>query len=242
MISSVEPAQLRRARTPRILVVDDEPDFRRIAFRYFQACAGFECIAAADAGQALERAINGSPDLILMDVVLSGMNGFDVLKALRADRRTAAIPVIFMTGDAGNTELLASACQNMDVASFVRKPLNWADLVALVNGTLSAKAPGAKEFTTDTVVRGPLLIDAKLRRVSAAGQRLKLGYKRFELLHVLAKSRDGVPTPVLLALLWGANRRGSHVLVETVRRLRADLRRACGREMIVNIPGGYKLL
>jgi DNA-binding response OmpR family regulator len=227
---------------PRVLVVDDEAEFRRLAFRYFNTHAGFECIAAADAGQALELSAKSSPDLILLDVLMRGMNGFDVLKALRTDQRTAATPVIIMTGDAGSADLLASACKNMAVSGFVRKPFDWADLSALIRKTLAANPKSLREAPPNVITRGPLRIDVKLRRAFVKGKPLKLGPRRFELLLTLSRSKDGFPSPVLCALIWGSNRRASHVLIETVRRLRADLQRACGQELIINIPGGYKLL
>jgi len=227
---------------PRVLVVDDEAEFRRLAFRYFNTHAGFECIAAADAGQALELSAKSSPDLILLDIVMRGMNGFDVLKALRMDQRTASTPVIIMTGDAGNAKILDSACKNMAVSGFVRKPFDWDELTALIRKTLAVTPRSLRETPPDEINRGPLRIDVKLRRVFVKGKPLKLGPRRFDLLLTLSRSKDGFPSPVLCALIWGSNPRGPHVLVETVRRLRADLRRTCGQELLVNIPGGYKLL
>ena len=81
---------------PLILVVDDEPDIVRVVSRIMQSCE-YTVQTAHDGPEALEKARAERPDVIILDLNLPGMNGFEVMKRLRADEETRAIPIVMMT-------------------------------------------------------------------------------------------------------------------------------------------------
>src|SRR5205807_9357571 len=84
---------------PRVLVVDDYPDAREMYTEYLEF-SGFEVVQASNGAEALERAIDTIPDIILMDLSLPVMDGWEATRRLKADRRTWDIPVVALTGHA----------------------------------------------------------------------------------------------------------------------------------------------
>jgi CheY-like chemotaxis protein len=119
---------------PLILVVDDYDDAREMYSEYLQFC-GFRVAEARNGNEALERAFAVKPDLILMDLSLPGMDGWEATRQLKADERTRQIPVVALTGHA-----LAGASEGAKKAgcdSFVTKPCLPDDLVVEVRRMLS---------------------------------------------------------------------------------------------------------
>src|SRR5438067_13808141 len=86
-------------RKPRVLVVDCYPDAREMYSEYLEYC-GFEVVQAANGMEALQRAIETQPDIILMDLSLPVMDGWEATRRLKADKRTVNIPVVALTGHA----------------------------------------------------------------------------------------------------------------------------------------------
>ena len=83
--------------TLRILIADDDPDLREIVRLTLQR-DGYDVIEAADGEQAIARAIDSAPSLILLDIMMPGADGFDTCRQLKSDQRTHLVPVIFITG------------------------------------------------------------------------------------------------------------------------------------------------
>jgi CheY-like chemotaxis protein len=120
---------------PLILVVDDYQDAREMYAEYLQF-SGFRVAEARNGNEALEQAFALKPDLILMDLSLPGMDGWEATRVLKADDRTKSIPVVALTGHA-----LAGASEGAKKAgcdSFVTKPCLPDDLVVEVRGMLNA--------------------------------------------------------------------------------------------------------
>ena len=118
---------------PLILVVDDYEDAREMYAEYLRFC-GFRVAEARNGNEALEQAFSLMPDLILMDLSLPGMDGWEATRQLKADSRTQAIPVVALTGHA-----LAGASEGAKKAgcdSFVTKPCLPDDLVVEVRRML----------------------------------------------------------------------------------------------------------
>ena len=103
----------------RVLLVDDYPDAREMYGQYLEFC-GFEVIEAASGLEALERAVELSPDIILMDVSLPVMDGWEATRRLKADRRTANIPVVALTGHA--LAGMSEGARQVGCDAFVTKP------------------------------------------------------------------------------------------------------------------------
>ena len=119
---------------PLILVVDDYEDAREMYAEYLRFC-GFRVAEARNGNEALEQAFSLMPDLILMDLSLPGMDGWEATRRLKADERTRQIPVVALTGHA-----LAGASEgakNAGCDSFVTKPCLPDDLVVEVRRMLS---------------------------------------------------------------------------------------------------------
>lgn len=106
----------------RILVVDDSPDVR-LALATILEDAGHEIVEAEDGDQVFDLAIKESPDLVLLDVMMPRVNGFDALATLKADTRTNPIPVIMVTAK-GRPEDMAMA-RSLGAVEYITKP--WAD-------------------------------------------------------------------------------------------------------------------
>ena len=106
----------------RILVVDDSPDVR-LALATILEDAGHEIVEAEDGDQVFDMAVGQSPDLILLDVMMPRVNGFDALATLKADTRTSSIPVIMVTAK-GRPEDMAMA-RSLGAVEYITKP--WAD-------------------------------------------------------------------------------------------------------------------
>ena len=115
-----------KANKPRVLVVDDYPDAREMYSEYL-AYSGYEVIEAATGIEALQRAIDDQPDIILMDLPLPVMDGWEATRRLKADDRTAGIPVVALTGHA--LAGISEGAKRAGCDAFVTKPCLPEDLV-----------------------------------------------------------------------------------------------------------------
>jgi len=111
---------------PRVLLVDDYPDAREMYTEYLEF-SGFEVVEAGNGMEALQRAIDASPDIILMDLSLPVMDGWEATRRLKADHRTASIPVVALTGHA--LAGISEGARKAGCDAFVTKPCLPEDLV-----------------------------------------------------------------------------------------------------------------
>jgi two-component system, cell cycle response regulator DivK len=116
----------QRSDRPRVLVVDDYPDAREMYSEYLEF-SGFDVVEAANGMEALERAVDTSPDIILMDLSLPVMDGWEATRRLKADDRTASIPVVALTGHA--LAGISEGARKAGCDAFVTKPCLPEDLV-----------------------------------------------------------------------------------------------------------------
>jgi two-component system OmpR family response regulator len=123
----------------KILVVDDEPDIRRIARLSLARLGGMEVIEASNGDEGLSRAREERPDAILLDVMMPGRDGPSTLAALRADAVTAAIPVVFLTAKAMKAEV--DRLRSMGATGVLTKPF---DPLTLAADLRAALAPGIR--------------------------------------------------------------------------------------------------
>jgi DNA-binding response OmpR family regulator len=122
----------------RILIVDDEPNIV-ISLDYLMKRAGYEVVIAADGEAALEAVAERTPDLVILDVMLPRMNGFDVCRRLRADPRWKELKVLMLTARGRETEVAKGLGAGAD--AYVTKPFSTRDLVAQVTEMLGAGRP-----------------------------------------------------------------------------------------------------
>ena len=118
----------------RVLAVDDEPDVLMIVRTALQS-EGFDVETAANGKDCLEIATENPPDLIILDVMMPGMSGFDVLKELKAEPKTSTVPVIMLTGLSERDKMLEALSSGIDY--YIVKPFDFNDLIGKVNQALA---------------------------------------------------------------------------------------------------------
>src|SRR5258705_7628014 len=123
---------------PRVLLVDDYPDAREMYAEYLEF-SGFEVVEAGNGMEALQRAIDASPDIILMDLSLPVMDGWEATRRLKADDRAASIPVVALTGHA--LAGISEGAKKAGCDAFVTKPCLPEDLVKEIRKVLDEISP-----------------------------------------------------------------------------------------------------
>jgi DNA-binding response OmpR family regulator len=135
-----------------VLVVDDDPVILKLLEVNFEM-EGFQVVRAADGAEGLERAREVLPDIVVLDVMMPRMTGYEVAKALREDAGTAHIPIIFVTARAQSSDVERG--MELGVDDYVTKPFDPLDLIARVNTLLARSRDGAAAESVDTENEGP---------------------------------------------------------------------------------------
>src|SRR4051812_22170881 len=182
----------------RILLVEDNRSYAD-TLRANLEIEGHEVTVALTGPAGLEAARTASPDLIILDLMLPGMNGFTVLQRLRETRRD--MPVLIMTALGAEDEKLRGFGLGAD--DYVVKPTGLLEILARVKALLK-RAPGGATEGRDSVVVGDLEVDLGARLVRRDGQELPLRPKEFDLLAALIRHRGKVVSKAqLLREVWG---------------------------------------
>jgi len=219
-------------------VVDDEPEIRR-ALRTGLGYQGFDVRAVESGEEAIAQAASWRPDVVLLDLGLPGIDGFEVLRELRRrDRRAAVIVVSVMPGERDKVRAL-----DLGADDYVVKPFGVEELLARIRAALRRQAAIAEG---EPVIRaGDLELDLARREVRAAGRPVHLTPTEYEVLRVLAlHAGKPVTHSSLLRQVWGEYAVGDRY---NTRYVVAQLRRKLGDDpasprYIVNEPGvGYRL-
>jgi DNA-binding response OmpR family regulator len=164
-----------------VLVVDDEPTIVEVVARYLER-AGYETLEAGDGIEALRLAELRRPDLIVLDVMLPGVDGIEVLRRLH-ERPGTPVPVILLTARGEEPDRLVGLRRGAD--DYVVKPFSPAELVARVDAVLRRVSPPPDEAPPAVEV-GQLRIDPLMRTVTLDGNELSLTQREFDLLAYLA--------------------------------------------------------
>jgi DNA-binding response OmpR family regulator len=166
-----------------VLVVDDEPTIVEIVARYLER-AGFETYQAIDGPQALRLAELHKPDLVVLDLMLPGFDGLEVMRRLH-ERPGRRVAVILLTARGEESDRLIGLRHGAD--DYVVKPFSPAELVARVEAVMRrVSSPATDEDATPPIERGPLRIEPATRRVFLDGEELSLTQREFDLLAYLA--------------------------------------------------------
>ncbi len=220
----------------RILVVDDEvPIQELIKFNLEQA--GFEVKVAGDGNEALERFESDKPDLVVLDLMLPGKDGWDVCKAIRRNSNT---PIIMLT--AKETELERVLGLELGADDYITKPFSPLELVARIKAVLR-RAAGQETQQEEEFLVGNISMRVETREVKVKGESVDLTRKEFDLLHVFLMNVGKVLTrEYLLQKVWGYEYEGETRTVDVhIRHLRRKLGPE-GEDRIETIHGvGYKL-
>jgi DNA-binding response OmpR family regulator len=221
----------------RILLVDDEHAIVE-SLRYALEREGYEVLEAADGGQALDLARAKSPDLVLLDVMLPGMSGFEVCRILRQESR---VPILMITARADEPDRIVGLDLGAD--DYVTKPFSVREVLARIRAALrrtQAAAPARDEVLNV----GEITLDVARHVVRVAEQTVALPPRQFDLLRAFLSNPGRVLTrALLLQQVWGYEYDGDDRTVDVhVRWLRHKLQEAGGATSIETIRGvGYKL-
>jgi len=202
-----------------VLVVDDEPTISEVAARYLER-AGYATTTAGDGVEALRVAGECDPDLVVLDLMLPELDGFEVLRQLQADGG-GRTPVILLTAKGEHDDRLAGLRRGAD--DYIVKPFSPSELVARVDAVLRRAQPAGSE--AEPLRFDGLEIDARARRVRRDGEEVALSQREFDLLGFLAAhpgqafSRDQ-----LIDRVWeAATYSDTSTVTVHVRRLRAKI-------------------
>jgi two-component system KDP operon response regulator KdpE len=222
-----------------ILVVDDEPPIVRLVRAKLQA-DGYAVVTAARGEEALALLEDQRPDLVVLDLMMPGMDGFETLRHIREQSQ---LPVIMLTARAGDADKLRGLQSGAD--DYVTKPFNPDELSARIAAVLRRTA-GSAPAGGRTLLRYPgVEIDLERRRATVDGEEVRLSRTEWELLAQLAGNAGRVMLHgELLSRIWGPEFRDEvHYLRTWVSRLRAKLEPDdVSPKLITTFPGlGYRL-
>lgn len=221
----------------RILIVDDEPEVAAVVAAIVRR-EGYEPATAANAETALKQVDARPPALILLDVMLPGMDGFEFLRALR---RRSEVPVIFLTGKGEELDKVSGLRLGAD--DYVAKPFSPQELMARIAAVLHRS--GSPQSPASTVVRfGHVEVDLERRELRVAGHPRDLTPKEFDLLACLIRAQGkALPREEILEKVWGYEKGldlSTRTVDQHVARLRRKLRGERGRIVTVS-KNGYRI-
>lgn len=236
--------QMQTATQELILIVEDNENIAEFIVDHLQA-AGFEAAVAESGERALAMLGSMQPALIVLDVVLGDIDGFEVCRRIRQGTwgrlaPVANVPVVMLTARGEEADRIDGFSAGVD--DYVVKPFNPDELTARIHAILR-RVKGTQPATLQI---GGLMIDPFQRVAQAAGATLDLTPKEFDLLHVLA-SRFGqvVPRTLLLEQVWGYTYDGNTRTVDVhVQRLREklDAKTECACAIKTEWGVGYKMM
>lgn len=183
-----------------ILIVDDEAPIRDM-IRMGLEMAGYDCIEAADGQQAHAMIIDAKPDLVLLDWMMPGTSGVELLRRLRRDELTAELPVIMLTAKTEEDNKI----QGLDVGAddYVTKPFAPRELLSRIKAVLRRSGSAANEKPIE--VKG-LKLDPASHRVYIENQPVEMGPTEFRLLHFFMTHQErAYSRGQLLDQVWGGN-------------------------------------
>jgi two-component system response regulator ResD len=221
-----------------VLVVEDEPTIAEIVARYLER-AGYETRTAADGPTALAAAFESRPDLVVLDIMLPGLDGLEVMRRLHA-QLDAQIAVILLTAKGEESDRVTGLRAGAD--DYVVKPFSPAELVARVDAVLRRAAGERGE--DELLDFGELVIDPRARAVAVAGAEVELTQREFDLLLFFARNPGQVfSRDQLMDRVWDLSFYTDTTTVTVhIRRLRAKIEPDAARpEWIQTVWGvGYR--
>lgn len=210
----------------RVFVVEDDRDIADLVAHYLDK-AGWTPQIFGSGTDALAAARHSPPDVIILDLMLPGMSGLEVCRALRSDALTAGLPIVMVTARAEEAERIAGL--DMGADDYIAKPFSPNELVArvraLLRRTQRATTPPAAPAMEALLRFASITMDLDRHRVEDAGQEVTLTAKEFLLLQYLLQHRGRVLSrDLLLTDVWGYQYTGGTRTVDVhVRRLREKL-------------------
>jgi two-component system response regulator MtrA len=218
----------------RVLVVDDDAALSEMLGIVLRG-EGFEPVFCADGAQAVQAFRDSRPDIVLLDLMLPGMDGIDICRAIRQD---SGVPIVMLTARGDTVDVVVGLEAGAD--DYIVKPFKPKELVARIR----ARVRRHEDSSTANLAIGDLIIDVNAHTVTRAGLPLALTPLEFDLLVCLAKKPGQVFTrEVLLQEVWGYRHAADTRLVNVhVQRLRAKIEDDPDQpEVVLTVRGvGYK--
>ena len=223
----------------KVLIIEDEKDLADLlAFNLEKE--GYAATCVYDGKLGLERATAALPDLILLDLMLPGILGTEVCKALRKDQRTARIPIIMITAKGDEIDRVVGFEVGAD--DYIVKPFSMREVILRVKAVMRRSEPDAETLLPELFSIGDIVIDKERHTVVSAGNEVELTSTEYKLLLYLAEKKGCVYSrEQLLQRVWSYNNAGDTRTVDThVTRLRGKL--GAPGDVIKTVRGfGYKI-
>jgi two-component system, OmpR family, phosphate regulon response regulator PhoB len=219
----------------KILIVEDDPDIREL-LRFNLEKAGYTLLLAEDGEQALELARKHTPDIILLDLMLPGVDGLEVCRTLKKDPELQRLPIIMVT--AKGEELDRVVGLELGADDYVVKPFSLREVSLRIRKLLDRKE---KQAASAVLKAGPLVLDLDGHTARLDDQLLELTATEFRLLTYLLSHRGRVQTrEMLLDRVWGYSFEGYGRTIDThIRRVRKKMGGA--QNLIETVRGvGYR--
>ncbi len=224
----------------KIMVVDDEAPIIDV-LSYNLEKANYEVVIARDGEEAIAQGRKEQPDLIILDLMLPKVDGFEVCRTLRSERD---VPIIMLT--ARDEEVDRVVGLELGADDYVVKPFSTRELMVRVKNVLRRTASQSATSPAETLHLGNLTVDPSSREARLGAVELELTSLEFDVLHTLASNAGRVLTrEQLLDKVWGYDYYGDTRVVDAlIKRLRSKLREASPKTDIITTVRsvGYKLV
>ena len=221
----------------RVLVVEDEQNLRE-PLVYLLQKEGYDVIEAEDGQSAIDSFFTLGADLVLLDLMLPGINGNEVCRAIRAESQ---VPIIMVT--AKDTEIDKVVGLEIGADDYVTKPYSSRELLARMKAVLRRGAETAT-VSTSLIKAGPVEMDLERHTVTVNGERIQMPLKEFELLELLMENVNRVLTRgQIIDRVWGSNYFGDTKTLDVhVKRIRSKIEEDPARPIhLTTVRGlGYK--
>jgi len=187
----------------KILLVDDEKDIVEF-LKYNLELEGFDVITAYDGIQALDK-LQENPSLIILDIMMPRLDGYDTVKKIKSIEKFSGIPIIFLTAKSGEADEIIGL--ELGANDYIQKPISPKKLIARVKSNLRKKDISTEEKTLPKQLKiGPLFINRETYTIKINGEKKIFPRKEFELLYFLANHPGHVfSREALLKDIWGAD-------------------------------------
>lgn len=216
-----------------VLLVEDEEKVQRLSAAYLEQ-HGFKVVVAADGAGALRRIVEQNFEIVILDLNLPGIDGLDVLRAIR---QRGNVPVLVVSARAGGEDRVSALEVGAD--DYLTKPYYPGELVARINALLRrARLPSTQ------VSEVPLVFESDQRGILLYGEFIALTQKEFDLLHLLASKPGKIfSREELFERVWGDSAKKAFRRIDLyISRLRPRIQDPKGGELIVSVYGkGYQL-
>ncbi len=220
----------------RILVIEDDPMLAEVVERYLER-EGFAVETRADGEAGLDRAIEWEPDLVVLDVMLPGIDGFEVCRRLR---RSTPTPVVMLTARAEEDDRVLGLELGAD--DYVTKPFSPRELTARIAAVLRRSAGAVVPNAGGPLRAGSIEVDPVAHETRLADEPVHLTSKEYDLLvHLMSNPRRAFDRGELLESVWGWSYGDAATVTVHVRRLRSKIEADPSRPVhLVTVAGGYR--